>query len=331
MYHLQKSVTMFRIFLVGLSIVLTPCSFGQFYPPSSVDASWCMYWASEELVDERSYAYGLYNNVDTIIETSTYRIMYDRSLNNNHFWQQRYFLRNGENGKGYLRFPGSTDEYLTGDLSASIGDTVPNVFVLDYEINEFSICDPFETWHLVPFVVDTIITITGINGFEVTRHYVHSPCIDFDLGPQLVHPQFYWQDRLGTEFGPCLVWDPSVVYFATTVVVNDTVVAGYEPPIGSSANGACDLSVGFAATMEEPSVVVHPNPTPGRVTLSFHDPLHLDTFYSVFDATGRLLYERPLPPGATTADIDLTRFGPGTYVLRITDPEGQQNERVVVE
>lgn len=83
--------------------------------------------------------------------------------------------------------------------------------------------------------------------------------------------------------------------------------------------------------MEEPSVVVHPNPTPGRVTLSFHDPLHLDTFYSVFDATGRLLYERPLPPGATTADIDLTRFGPGTYVLRITDPEGQQNERVVVE
>jgi hypothetical protein len=76
---------------------------------------------------------------------------------------------------------------------------------------------------------------------------------------------------------------------------------------------------------------VRPNPTPGRITLSFPDPLQRDTYYSVIDATGRLLYQRPLPAGGTEEDIDLSRFGRGTYILRITDPDGQRNERVVVE
>jgi hypothetical protein len=76
---------------------------------------------------------------------------------------------------------------------------------------------------------------------------------------------------------------------------------------------------------------IRPNPTPGRITVSFPDPLQRDTYYSVIDATGRLLYQRPLPAGGTEEDIDLSRFGPGTYILRINDPDGQRNERVVVE
>jgi hypothetical protein len=76
---------------------------------------------------------------------------------------------------------------------------------------------------------------------------------------------------------------------------------------------------------------IRPNPTPGRITVSFPDPLQRDTYYSVLDATGRLLYQRPLPAGGTEEDIDLSRFGRGTYILRITDPDGQRNERVVVE
>jgi G3E family GTPase len=31
------------------------------------------------------------------------------------------------------------------------------------------------------------------------------------------------------------------------------------------------------------------------------------------------------------SNIDLSRFGRGAYILRITDPDGQRNERVVVE
>jgi hypothetical protein len=83
--------------------------------------------------------------------------------------------------------------------------------------------------------------------------------------------------------------------------------------------------------MQKPRPRILPNPTPGRITVDLPTALLPDSFYSVFDATGRLLYERPLPPGTTTTDIDLSRFGTGTYLLRITEPDGQRNERVVVE
>jgi uncharacterized delta-60 repeat protein len=93
------------------------------------------------------------------------------------------------------------------------------------------------------------------------------------------------------------------------------------------------LSVGVEGSPEGSVGVlrIQPNPTPGRITVSFPDPLQRDTYYSVIDATGRLLYQRPLPAGGTEEDIDLSRFGPGTYILRITDPDGQRNERVLVE
>ena len=76
---------------------------------------------------------------------------------------------------------------------------------------------------------------------------------------------------------------------------------------------------------------VRPNPTTGRVTMEFDDPLTVDSFYSVYDALGRLLYQRPLPTGATIQEIDLSRFGKGTYVIKVTDREGVCYERVVLE
>lgn len=51
----------------------------------------------------------------------------------------------------------------------------------------------------------------------------------------------------------------------------------------------------------------------------------------LIDHNARLLYERLFATTAATVDIDLSRFGKGTYILRITDPQGQRNERVVVE
>jgi hypothetical protein len=125
--------------------------------------------------------------------------------------------------------------------------------------------------------------------------------------------------------------DSSFTLTYTTNVVRHTFNAAVAP------NGSLELIEGCTVT-GMPSIEeligrmrIKPNPTPGRITVELPTPLLPESFYSVFDATGRLLYERPLPPGATTADIDLSRFGTGTYLLRITDPEGQRNERVVVE
>mgnify|MGYP003381199308 CR=1 FL=1 len=76
---------------------------------------------------------------------------------------------------------------------------------------------------------------------------------------------------------------------------------------------------------------VRPNPNTGHFTVQFDDPLVVDTFYSVYDAMGRLLYQRPLPTGATTEEIDLSRFGKGTYTMKVSDKDKVRVERVVVQ
>ena len=76
---------------------------------------------------------------------------------------------------------------------------------------------------------------------------------------------------------------------------------------------------------------VRPNPNTGRFTVAFTDPLAAETYYSVFDTMGKLLYQRPLPQGKTTEEVDLSRYGRGSYVIRCTDRVGVCYERVVVE
>ena len=78
-------------------------------------------------------------------------------------------------------------------------------------------------------------------------------------------------------------------------------------------------------------VNIRPNPTTGSFTVEFTDPLTVDSFYSVYDAVGRLLFQRPLAKGQEREEIDLSRFGKGTYLVRITSREGVCNERVVVQ
>ncbi|HMN06794.1 MAG TPA: T9SS type A sorting domain-containing protein [Flavobacteriales bacterium] len=65
-------------------------------------------------------------------------------------------------------------------------------------------------------------------------------------------------------------------------------------------------------------------------SLDFADPLTADSFYAVYDTMGRLLFQRPLHAGQECEEIDLSRFGRGTYVVRITGKDGVSNERVVV-
>ena len=94
----------------------------------------------------------------------------------------------------------------------------------------------------------------------------------------------------------------------------------------------CSLHVGTPPPMDRSrSMQVLPNPNAGRFTVHFEDPLTVDSFYSVYDNVGRLLYQRPLAEGKENVEIDLSRFGKGTYLLRFTNREGVCNERVVLE
>lgn len=81
---------------------------------------------------------------------------------------------------------------------------------------------------------------------------------------------------------------------------------------------------------------VRPNPNDGRFTMTVPAPMSVsaltaERYYSVYNAQSKLLFQRPMPQGQSTEEIDLSRFGAGTYVVRFTDKEGSCYERVVVE
>ncbi|MBS1938082.1 MAG: T9SS type A sorting domain-containing protein [Bacteroidetes bacterium] len=93
-----------------------------------------------------------------------------------------------------------------------------------------------------------------------------------------------------------------------------------------------DYSVGIRmVNSRNLGIGLHPNPSTGHFTMRFTNPLSADSFYSVYDAVGKLLFQRPLGKGQESEEVDLSRFGAGTYVVRITSKDGVCNERVVVQ
>lgn len=91
------------------------------------------------------------------------------------------------------------------------------------------------------------------------------------------------------------------------------------------------LLTAIAKPMQQHKATVRPNPNTGHFTVEFSDPLTADSFYSVNDSVGKLLFQRPLAKGTESEEIDLSRFGKGTYLVRITSKDGVCNERVVVQ
>ncbi len=106
--------------------------------------------------------------------------------------------------------------------------------------------------------------------------------------------------------------------------ISDTI---YDPLV---VQDACFASINTMGRRPH-GLRVYPNPNTGRFTVQFDDPLMADSIYSVYDALGKLLYQQRWPQGKQTEEVDLSRFGTGTYVIRFTSPGGSCYERVVVE
>ncbi|MCB0794283.1 MAG: T9SS type A sorting domain-containing protein [Flavobacteriales bacterium] len=200
---------------------------------------------------------------------------------------------------------------------------------------------------------DTLWTrATGANGYRYSTSdlltytdggFLYTGVIAGNLPDQLSGaPYIFKTDSIG--FLPCMSsWHPIVVSdlfptdssFTLTSVdgatvhpafVRDTI---FDPIAVYDACLVTGLTQNPYSKHRRPTV--RPNPNTGRFTVEFNDPLQVDSFYSVFDATGRLLYQRPLPTGATVEDIDLGHFGSGAYLLRFTTPHEVWCERVVVQ
>ncbi len=145
----------------------------------------------------------------------------------------------------------------------------------------------------------------------------HLPCPEHEQ-----HYPVQVQDLFPTDSSLTLTSIDGAVRYPATV--NDTI---YPPVI---VTDGC-LVTSVPSIDHRSKFRIRPNPTTGHFTVEFPDPLAAESYYSVYDAMGRLLYQRPLPTGATLEEIDLSRFGRGTYMIKLTGPDGTHHERVVLE
>jgi hypothetical protein len=102
------------------------------------------------------------------------------------------------------------------------------------------------------------------------------------------------------------------------------VFVQYPPDCENSIMGSKKLSLAKA-------VMVYPNPSTGQVTLGYalqnNDPLQVE----VFNATGaKVLVLQLQNSGFGTQSIDLSKYGNGTYVLRLTNAGESITKRIVI-
>jgi hypothetical protein len=100
------------------------------------------------------------------------------------------------------------------------------------------------------------------------------------------------------------------------------------PPINISEECATEI---VQPTKRPSGLRIRPNPNTGTFTLSFPDPLLAESYYIVYDTMGKLLFEQRLQPGQESEAVDLSRFGKGIFLVRVSDAHGFHSDRVVVE
>ncbi|MBL7950808.1 MAG: T9SS type A sorting domain-containing protein [Flavobacteriales bacterium] len=161
----------------------------------------------------------------------------------------------------------------------------------------------------------------------------------FSWSPLITRSYFFKTDTMGRL--PCFdrqlpvyVTDLAPMDSAFTISANDGAdmenvqFENLNVPVFESYEGCVYNSI---PPIEEVSFHIRPNPNTGHFTVQFADPLRAESYYSVYDTMGKLLVQRRLPTGATVEEVDLSRFGAGTYAIKFTSPSGVCLERVVVE
>lgn len=147
----------------------------------------------------------------------------------------------------------------------------------------------------------------------------HLPCYDQQFSMQVL-------DLFPTDSSFSLTSVDGVSVLPASV--NDTVMPAIVVYEG------CSLTTGLPPSVQSrlhTKPKLFPNPTTGHFTVQFAGPLTAASYYSVHDNTGRLLFQRPLPKGKETEEVDLSRYSKGTYVIKFASPDGVCFERVLLE
>jgi len=98
------------------------------------------------------------------------------------------------------------------------------------------------------------------------------------------------------------------------------------PPITTE----CITNIG-AVSAHRGNFSLYPNPTSGNLHIFRDDPYTSSCYYSVYNVQGRLLIQQKFINGNKDTSIDLSKYGKGIYLVKITDGVDVVTKKVVVQ
>ncbi|MBP6642490.1 MAG: T9SS type A sorting domain-containing protein [Flavobacteriales bacterium] len=293
----------------------------QFYPTGS--ATWC---TADQFAQFNFHKPEL---ADTVIQGETYQRVFEFYNDTETgqwptYWtiDRTHYIRSANDGKGFMYIPDSLNEYLIGDLSAALGDTVRDVMI--WRVGELLL--PY----LYDVVVDSIVEVTYLD-VSVTRHFLHEVNYWNSSSSDFVPQKFFWQRGMGTSYGLVLNIEGGLSQYNhfCAMTGDSTVFSWYGvtelPPWGFPPGGppCCRLwNVSLDENAASRKQLASPNPSPGHFRLS-GTPHPTDVV--VFDPQGRLVLR------TRGQEIDLSGHAPGLYTALVQNSACRQAVKLVVE
>lgn len=225
----------------------------------------------------------------------------------------RCYVRNDQDGRGYLRFDGMDVEVLVGDVDVQVGEIVQDVAI------DVMACGTYwEYGALTDMIVDSIVDLEE-DGVQARRVYVQPLC-----SPGAAADISFWQTGMGTPFGPFLMFDQLSRPSPVCAAVDDTTRFRHfeELQLGGPLCYCYDLSLGASTLDSAPSLGFWPNPSQGVFQVQNPPAWPL----SVYDIHGREVLHGP----PYSREIDLSVQPPGVYTAVLLTPAGPVAQRLMV-
>jgi hypothetical protein len=285
----------------------------QFFPTEQ--AAWCL-TRNIQGGGEDQYTLSLLPGQDTVIQGLTYMVIEYTAAGTPtiDLWSfPRCYVRNDEDGRGYVRVDAMEAEVLVGDVDVQVGETVPDV-----AIGDWNCVNSWEHGTVTDMIVDSIVVLQE-NGLQARRVYVQPLC-----SPGAAADISFWQTGMGTPFGPILMLNDLSRPSPVCAAVNDTT--RFQPfeelQLGGPLCYCYDLELGSVTLDHAPSLGLWPNPSQGV----FQVPNPTAWALSVYDIHGReVLYGLPF-----SREIDLSEQPPGVYTAVLLTPAGPVAQRLMV-
>jgi hypothetical protein len=285
-------------FVCFLTVGTALCAAGQFYP----EANACWHgWDDDGGPPGYAVQYQMGASPDTLINGIGYKKVDEYR---DYVFARTYLVRSDPNGRGYAYLPDSAAEFLTGDLTAQVGDTIHDVLWSN------TTSSPNVDYFMVDMVVSSVVTLTNA-GVTVIRHYV---------GPDLSSGNnYFWQRGMGLRSGPML----ELTGGFSDCSVSDTVmfggINGLPGPIGVQVCPPVNGN-GIDERTQFVELQARPNPSTGL----FHFTGTTLTEIHILDTQGRTLFTTNKP------EVDLSAYPVGCYRAVVVSESGKSSLPLVV-